>query len=164
MVNDVKTLKAYTDGSCLGNPGSGGWAVIFNNEECTVLKGFMCNTTNNQMELKSVLECIKYVRFHDFGNVKKLQIYSDSAYVVNSINNGWIYKWRFNCWKTEKGAEIKNKTLWLNLFSEIQAMKLEGITSFEMIKVKGHSGVSFNEIVDKIAKEQAKLAKEISQN
>ena len=89
---------------------------------------------------------------HDF------ELYSDSAYVVNTINNGWLTKWQLNNWKTTKGDDVKNKDLWKELALIWHKMHKQNI-KITIIKIKGHSGNTFNEMVDALAKEQAMIAK-----
>ncbi|MCL2821708.1 MAG: ribonuclease HI, partial [Firmicutes bacterium] len=86
MGKDLKTVTIYTDGACSGNPGPGGWAaiLIFNGFE-KVLSGGETNTTNNRMELLGIIKGLKAIKEPCF-----LKIYSDSAYFVNAINQGWL--------------------------------------------------------------------------
>ena len=87
-------------------------------------------------------------------------IYSDSAYVVNSIINGWIDVWQRNNWQTTKREDVKNKDLWEE-FIELRA-KADNIgVCITLNKIKGHSGNTFNELVDKLAKEESMKAKQI---
>lgn len=147
-------LRIYTDGACSGNPGPGGWAVVFNkNEECETLCGSEENTTNNRMELLAVIKALEKIkeekRDNKLKNYSSFEIYSDSAYVVNAIVKGWLYAWKLNGWRTSRGEEIKNKDLWNVLYD----LLFEGI---KFIKIKGHSGNTFNELVDKLAREQSR--------
>lgn len=151
-------VRIFTDGACSENPGPGGWATVFNTaNECSTISGNEKMTTNNRMELKAVIEALKKVL--DENKSTKYELYSDSAYVVNSINNGWINKWQQNNWKTTKNDDVKNKDLW----EEFVCLK-DRIESFgiyiKIIKIKGHAGNAFNELVDKLAKEESLKAKE----
>ena len=109
------------------------------------------------MELKAVVEAFKKIlKEHTRG--MEYELFSDSAYVVNSINNNWIENWRMNGWKTTRGEDIKNKDLWL-MFLKLRGKLLEKNIQLTISKVKGHSGNTFNEYVDKIAKEQVLVAR-----
>lgn len=154
----MKKVKIYTDGACFGNPGPGGWAVVINTEKgCMKYTGHEADTTNNRMELEAVIHCLK--RILEYGkHDTQFYVYSDSAYVVNSINNNWIKCWKKNGWKTKRGEPVKNKDLW-----EQAAICLESVNDacieVKMIKIKGHSGNTFNEMCDRMAKEAASSVK-----
>lgn len=152
-------IRAYTDGACSGNPGPGGWAaIILFAEDQQEITGFENNTTNNRMELKAVIETIKLVVSLRLQPGVKLDIYSDSAYVVNAVKNGWIKKWMHKGWMTSgwmaPPTEIKNKDLWEQLYKH-----LTGAVEVNLIKVTGHSGNKYNEIVDKLAKREITIYK-----
>lgn len=151
-------IRIFTDGACSENPGPGGWAAVFNKEEhCEEISGHEVNTTNNRMELMAVVKSIsKILKEHIAGT--EYELYSDSAYVVNSITNNWVNVWRLNGWKTTRGEDIKNKDLWLKYLS-LRGKLLEREIPFTIIKIKGHSGNTFNEYVDKIAKDEVLLAR-----
>ena len=139
-------IKIYTDGSCIGNPGKGGWAaIIFNNNEKKILKGSKDLTTNNQMELTATIKALEYISTKD-----KIQIYTDSKYVKQGITE-WITKWKINGWKTSKKVEVKNKDLWLELDN------LTSKNSIEWVWVKAHSDNDLNNEVDLLAKKEAGL-------
>ena len=158
-------IKIYTDGSCLNNQNSfnvGGWGCIFVDEESdtkenlTVYTGAEKNTTNNRMELTAVLVALKKLHKKDF---KLVEIYSDSAYVINAVKNNWLKSWKNNNWKTSRGGEVKNKDLWvefLNLVKETKEKKIK----IRFVKVKGHSGNKYNEMVDREAVAAAENLKE----
>ena len=152
-------IRIFTDGACSENPGPGGWGAVFNREEnFDEICGHECETTNNRMELMAVVESLKKIlKEHIKGD--GYELYSDSAYVVNSINNNWIENWCMNGWKTTRGEDIKNKDLWLQ-FLKLRGKIIEKKILLEIHKVKGHSGNTFNEYVDKIAKEQVLLARQ----
>lgn len=152
-------IRIYTDGACSENPGPGGWAVVFNTaSKCRTISGSEKNTTNNRMELKAVIEAFKKIAYKGRPGVQ-YDIYSDSAYVVNTINNHWIDAWKKNNWQTTKREDVKNKDLW----EEFDALKTKaeklGIC-ITLNKVKGHSGNTFNELVDKLARAESIKAKE----
>ena len=153
-------IRIFTDGACSENPGPGGWAAVFNSEnKCNTISGNEMMTTNNRMELKAVIESYKKVLSKAPNNNIKFELYSDSAYVVNSINNGWLDKWQQNNWKTTRNEDIKNRDLW----EELVALRSKAESSniyIKIIKIKGHTGNTFNELVDKVAKEESIKAKE----
>lgn len=152
-------VRIFTDGACSENPGPGGWAAVINSDKrCFVIRGNEKNTTNNRMELKAVIEAFKKI-LASYKRTNRYELYSDSAYVVNSINGGWVEKWMKNGWKTTKNDDVKNKDLWeqfVLLRDEIRGKRI----TVEIIKIKGHAGNAFNELVDKLAKEESMKAKE----
>ena len=105
-------ITIYTDGSCIQNPGNGGWAAIMliNNEK-KVISGYKKNTTNNQMELMAAIEALKKIPIGE-----EVQIYTDSKYVKMGITE-WIEKWSQNNWKTSSKKKVKNLELWKELSS-----------------------------------------------
>ena len=137
-------IKIYTDGSCLGNPGNGGWAaIIIEDEKKTRIKGNKKNTTNNQMELLAPIKALKKI-----PRGSNVQIFTDSKYVKSGITE-WIHNWKKNGWKTANKQPVKNKELWT---------ELDLMTSEFKIKwswVKGHSTDILNNEVDLIAREAA---------
>ena len=139
----MKTVEIYTDGACLGNPGPGGWCaiLIYKGVEKTI-SGLNKETTNNRMELAAAIEGLKALK-----EKCKVVLYSDSAYLVNSINENWIENWQKNNFK-----KIKNVDLWKELIYQIK------IHNVRFIKVKGHSDNKYNNKCDLIAREQAKQA------
>ena len=141
-------ILIYTDGACSGNPGPGGWgAILMYKEHKKELSGGCKNTTNNIMEITAVLEALKQLKYPCNSEV---EIYSDSAYVVNAFNNGWIYNWKKNNWKTASKEPVKNKELWEELYSLVKKFN----ASF--IKVKGHSDNCYNNRCDEMARNAIK--------
>ena len=139
-------IKIYTDGSCLENPGNGGWAaIIIDDEKKTEIKGSKKNTTNNQMELLAPIEALKKI---PIGS--KVQIFTDSKYVKSGITE-WIHNWKKNGWKTADKQPVKNKELWEEL--DLLANKFEISWNW----VKAHSTDELNNEVDLIAREAANL-------
>ena len=137
-------IKIYTDGSCLGNPGDGGWAaIIIENEKKTHIKGSKKDTTNNQMELLAPIKAIEKI-----PQGSKVQIYTDSKYVKSGITE-WIHNWKKNGWKTANKQPVKNQDLWTKLDNMTIAYEIEWIW------VKGHSSDKLNNEVDLIAREAA---------
>ena len=137
-------IKIYTDGSCIGNPGSGGWAaVILNGNKQDIISGRKKNTTNNQMELMAAIKALIF-----FSKKQKIRIYTDSNYVKEGITN-WIKIWEKNNWKTANKKKVKNVELWV---------KLNTLSNFHDIEwkwVKAHSGDPMNNMVDKLARKAA---------
>lgn len=155
----MNEVKVYVDGSCLENPGIGGWSVVLCYPfECKTLKGSEAETTNNRMELTALIEALKKITTDGDAENEKYTIYSDSAYVVNAIKQNWLENWKCNGWKTKNDEDVKNKDLWQSLDNLIYALS-DKRQLWALVKIKGHSGNSFNEMADSIAKEQAKLLK-----
>lgn len=145
-------IRIYTDGACSGNPGPGGWAaIILFEHDKQEISGYELDTTNNRMELRAAVEALQLSL--NLGH-KKIDLYSDSAYVVNAVKNKWIKKWGENGWKTVNREPVKNKDLWLKLVS-----LLSKSSDINFIKVKGHSGDKNNEKVDTLAKREVERAK-----
>ena len=139
-------IKIYTDGSCLSNPGNGGWAAIINiNGEIKKISGNEKNTTNNRMELMAPIKALKNINSKD-----PIEIFTDSKYVKNGITE-WINTWVLNNWKTSKKENVKNKDLWLELH------KLNQSLNVKWNWVKAHAGDPLNEEVDMMAKKAANL-------
>ena len=136
----MEEVIIYTDGACSGNPGPGGWGSILmykgNKKE---ISGGSLDTTNNIMEMTAVIEALKLLKF-------PCDVKFDSAYVVNAFNNGWIYNWKRNNWKTADKKPVKNQELWEELYSLFKIHKVE------FIKVKGHSDNEFNNRCDELAR------------
>lgn len=138
----MEKVTIYTDGACSGNPGPGGWgAILMYNGNKKELSGGNKDTTNNIMEITAVLEALKALKFPC-----EVDLYSDSAYVVNSFNQGWIYNWLKKGWKTASGEPVKNKELWEELYNLTQTHKV----TFH--KVKGHADNEFNNRCDELAR------------
>ena len=144
--------KIYTDGACSGNPGPGGYAFMILGPKMNLkASGHKENTTNNHMELLAIIRALKHLDSLIKTGRKNITvtIYSDSAYCVNSIEEGWLYIWKKNNWKTKNGSEVKNLELWIELYNFLNKTKMK----VKMVKVKGHSGDKYNELVDKAAKD-----------
>lgn len=139
-------IEIYTDGSSLGNPGPGGWGVVITggNKVLKELGGYDKNTTNNRMELLSVIEALKYIIKNYKDN--KVIIHADSAYVLGGVTT-WIHNWEKNGWRTANKKEVMNQDLWKELITLVREFK--GELSWQ--KVKGHAGVEHNERADVIA-------------
>ncbi len=139
-------ITIYTDGSCLSNPGSGGWAAIISEDnKKKIISGNEKNTTNNRMELLAPINALREIK-----SGSKIKIYTDSQYVRNGITE-WINTWLSNDWKTSKKEDVKNKDLWIELYN------LTKFLDIQWIWVKAHDGNPLNEEVDLLAKRAANL-------
>lgn len=135
----------YTDGSCMGNPGPGGFGFIIINDKTNKISYYLeqfDKTTNNRMELQSVISALNSIPY-----LNKVTVYSDSEYCINGINQNWITNWQKNGWKTSSGTLVKNRDLWEDLVDAINRHKW---VSFK--KVKAHNNDVYNEYADKLAK------------
>ena len=151
--------RIFTDGACSGNPGPGGWAAIITfSEKYKILSGNEVNTTNNRMELLSVVMALFKIINEYRNECDEITIISDSAYVVNAINKNWLKLWKSKGWNTSQDKQIKNADLWKKLDNLLDLFEVIEIKiNFE--KVKGHSGNYFNELVDKKAREEVNIIK-----
>lgn len=146
----MKKVTIYTDGACSGNPGPGGWgAILMCDGTKKEISGAKQNTTNNVMEITAVLEALKMLKFPC-----EVQVFSDSAYVVNAFKQKWINNWQKNNWKTASKEPVKNRELWEELY------ELTKKHNVEFIKVKGHSDNEFNNRCDFLATTAIKNRKE----
>ena len=116
----MKKVILYTDGACSENPGVGGWAFVlqYKNVQKKVAGGELL-TTNNRMELKAVIEGLKALK-----EGCEVEVYSDSAYVVNAFQNNWIISWQLNNWKNSQKKEVLNRDLWEELLDLISKHKV----------------------------------------
>jgi ribonuclease HI len=138
----MHNVQIYTDGACSGNPGAGGYAAILMcNGKTRVISGAKQNTTNNQMELMAVIEGLNAL-----NKPCIVEIFSDSAYVVNAFNQGWIEMWIKNGWRTSSRKAVQNVDLWKRL---IELTKTHIVTFH---KVKGHADNKFNNRCDELAR------------
>ena len=139
-------IKIYTDGSCLENPGKGGWAAIINdNGNIRKINGSEKNTTNNRMELMAPINALKNI-----NSKEEINIYTDSQYVKLGITE-WINTWVKNDWQTSRKEDVKNKDLWMELYN------LNNSLNVKWNWVKAHAGDPLNEEVDLLAKKAAGL-------
>ena len=142
----MEKVIIYTDGACSGNPGPGGWGtILMYNGNKKEISGAKNNTTNNVMELTAALEGLKMLIFPC-----EVELYSDSAYLVNSFSQGWIYNWKKNNWKTASKEPVKNKEIWEEIYNLTQIHKVK------FIKVKGHADNEFNNRCDEMARNAIK--------
>ena len=146
MIN--KMLKIWTDGSCLGNPGPGGWGFIATDGKNTAERcGGEKNTTNNKMELTAVIKALTAAKKH-----AEVEIHTDSQYVKNGMES-WIKNWKAKGWKTADKKPVKNQELWQQLDELASNIKIHWVW------VKGHAGEEFNERVDDLARSAAESYK-----
>ena len=139
-------IKIYTDGSCLGNPGNGGWAaIIIDDKKKIQIKGSKKDTTNNQMELLAPIKALKKI-----PKGSNVIIFTDSKYVKSGITE-WIHNWKKNGWKTASKQPVKNKELWTELDNLNNEFKIKWNW------VKGHSADKLNNEVDLIARGAANI-------
>ena len=137
-------ITIYTDGSCLNNPGNGGWAAIINiNNKIKKISGSVKDTTNNKMELMAPIKALQEIK-----EKQPIEIYTDSKYVRLGITD-WVHKWIKNNWQTSKKEPVKNKELWIQLYELTKSYEIKWIW------VKAHAGNIFNEEVDLLAKQAA---------
>ena len=136
----MKKVQIYTDGACSGNPGPGGWgAILMYGVVKKELSGGEANTTNNRMELISVITALEALR-----EPCQVELYTDSQYVSNAVNLGWLDSWEMRGWR-RKGGEVKNPDLWKKLVPLLE----KHMVSF--IWIKGHAENEYNERCDELA-------------
>lgn len=137
----MKQVIIFTDGSCIGNPGPGGYGVILKHRDRDdELKGGELHTTNNRMEM---MACI--VALESLTEQHMVSLTTDSKYVKDGIEK-WIKNWKKNDWRTKAGQPVKNKDLWVRLDAQVQRHTIKWSW------VKGHSGHPDNERADQLAK------------
>jgi ribonuclease HI len=141
----MKQVDIYTDGSCSGNPGPGGWAALLRHEapgglKERVLTGSEPLTTNNRMELSAVVEALAALT-----GPCDVALHSDSAYIVNALNEGWLENWQRRGWLTADKKPVKNRDLWERLDAERRRHRVR------FVKVKGHAEDVLNNRVDGLA-------------
>ena len=145
----MKIVKIYTDGSCLQNPGPGGWgAVLIYNDKIKELSGGEADTTNNRMELTSVIKALSCLKFPC-----RAEITTDSKYVCDAFNKKWVYSWERNNWKKSDGKMALNIDLWTEL------LELSRIHECSFEWIKGHAGHLYNERCDTLARREAEKIK-----
>jgi len=138
----MEKVTIYTDGACSGNPGPGGWAaVLLYKDQRKEISGAKKETTNNEMEITAVLQGLKMLKFPC-----DVEVYSDSAYVVNTFSKGWIYNWEKKNWKTADNTPVKNVELWKEILTLTKTHKV----TFN--KVKGHADNELNNRCDELAR------------
>lgn len=144
----MKQVTLYTDGACSGNPGAGGWGAVLLFGECK--KELSCSeaeTTNNRMELMAVIQGLSKLKYPC-----EVEIYSDSAYVVNAFNQNWLDSWEKNGWRKADNKPVLNADLWQSLLA------LTRVHTVQFRKVKGHSDNELNNRCDELARAAIRLA------
>lgn len=137
----MKKVTIYTDGACSGNPGVGGWgAILFYRDEKREISGYEENTTNNKMELTAAIKALERLK-----EPCEVELYSDSAYLVNAFLEGWLTKWQMNGFKSSNKKPVQNVDLWQKL------IELNNIHKITWIKVKGHADNVYNNRCDALA-------------
>ena len=137
----MKTVTIYTDGSCEGNPGRGGWAAILRyNKKEHVLMGGSPRTTNNRMEMTAALKALQSLK-----EPCAVKLHTDSQYLKRAFTDGWLNRWHSNGWLTSNKQPVKNQDLWKDLWSEAQKHEVQ------WIKVKAHANNKLNNRADALA-------------
>lgn len=148
----MNTYEIYTDGACSGNPGAGGCSyILLDHKNNTEYKEsfYSSSATNNRMEMSGAIFALERLKTIT-SEKSKVKIFSDSQYLINAFNKGWITKWRQNNWKLNQGDDVKNKDLWKAL------VNLSQLFDIEWIWIRGHSDNHYNELCDELAKEAIK--------
>ena len=139
----MKKVTVYTDGACSGNPGPGGWgAVLIYGDVKRELSGGEAETTNNRMELTGMISALKALK-----EPCEVSLFTDSKYIADAINAGWLRSWKQKGWK-RKGGELKNIDLW----TKLDALLTEHHT--EVVWVRGHADSELNNRCDELAAAQ----------
>ena len=137
----AKSIEIYTDGACSGNPGPGGWGAVLRYKGVEKeLSGGEKDTTNNRMELTAVIKALEALKERC-----SVTLYTDSKYVSDAFNQGWIYGWLKKDWKKSDGKPVLNRELWQRLY---ELWKQHDIT---LVWVKGHADNAYNNRCDELA-------------
>lgn len=137
----MKKVTIYTDGACSGNPGAGGWgAILFYKNQKKEISGFEKETTNNKMELTAAISALQMLK-----EPCEVELYSDSAYLINGFNEDWITKWQMNGFRNANKKPVQNVELWQQLIEFNNTHKIA------WIKVKGHADNKYNNRCDQLA-------------
>ncbi len=148
----MKQVTIYTDGACSCNPGPGGWgAVLFYKDKMKEISGYNANTTNNQMELTAAIKALELLK-----EPCNVDLYSDSAYLVNAFAQDWITKWQMNGFRNAKKKPVENPELWQ------QIIEFNNKHKINWIKVKGHADNKYNNRCDELA--TGEIAKNANKN
>ncbi|HHU53528.1 MAG TPA: ribonuclease HI [Clostridiaceae bacterium] len=145
-MTEQSQVDIYTDGACSGNPGPGGWAAIlkvgpFEKE----ISGFAPNTTNNRMELTAAIKGLS-----ELNRPCKVNLYSDSAYLVKAFNENWLENWQRNGWRNAAKQPVSNSDLWQQL------LNIAAQHEINWVWVKGHSDNPYNNRCDELAVQEIK--------
>lgn len=145
MAAVLPAVTIYTDGACLDNPGAGGYGVVLESGgRRRELSGGFRRTTNNRMELLAAIAGLRILK-----KPSQVKLYSDSRYLVSSLSQGWVEKWRTNRWMKDKKTRVPNHDLWKQL------LDLCAVHQVEFVWVAGHTGVPLNERCDRLALQAA---------
>lgn len=137
----MKQVTIYTDGACSGNPGPGGWgAILIYGDKKLEISGYEDHTTNNRMELTAPIAALKRLK-----EPCAVDLYSDSAYLVNAFVKRWLDSWQRNNWLKSDKKPVENQDLWQEL------LRLTSIHRVRWIKVKGHADNPYNNRCDELA-------------
>ena len=148
-LNPRQEVKIYTDGACKGNPGPGGWgAIIVIDGKEIELFGGEASTTNNRMELTAVISSLSFLDFLE--TPCNVTLTSDSKYVVDAIEKGWLENWEKHGWKKADKTPVLNTELWQQLTILLNKHNVN------LVWIKGHAGHEYNERCDKLAQNQAR--------
>ena len=143
----MKEVEIYTDGACSGNPGPGGWAaVLLHKDHRKEIFGYDAATTNNRMELLAPIRALEALKEPCI-----VDVYSDSAYLVNAFRQGWLESWKKNNWRKSDKKPVENQDLWKELVILSERHRIS------WHKVKGHSDNVENNRCDELATQQIKL-------
>jgi ribonuclease HI len=146
MRRQLKTITIYTDGACSGNPGPGGWAAVMRyGEHRKELCGYMPETTNNRMEVFAAIQALDQL-----NQPCEVTLHSDSAYLVNAIERGWLENWQRNGWKNAAKQPVENQDLWRLLLTVMAKHTVR------FVKVRGHADNEHNNRCDALATDQIK--------
>lgn len=146
---EKKHVTIYTDGACSGNPGPGGWGAILEyGEKRLEISGFEGHTTNNRMELTGPIKALERLK-----ESCEVSLYSDSSYLINAFNKGWLTSWQKKNWVKSDKKPVENQDLWKEL------LKLCDIHSVKWIKVRGHADNARNNRCDQLAREAIRSGK-----
>jgi len=138
----LRKVTIYTDGACSGNPGPGGWgAILMYQDVKKEISGGEKDTTNNKMELLAAIEALSLLK-----EPCEVELYSDSAYLINCFQNGWLESWKKKNWMNSKREKVKNIDLWMQLD------ELSKVHKITWIKVKGHADNVYNNRCDELAR------------
>lgn len=147
----MKQVCIFTDGACSGNPGPGGWGAILRYGKVEKeLSGGERETTNNRMELSAVIAALSALK-----EPCAVRLQSDSKYVVDAVQKGWLYSWKNRGWRKSGGDPVLNQDLWEKLLELLDVHKVE------FLWIKGHAGHPENERCDALAVEQSRKFSEM---
>jgi len=144
-INNLRKVKIYTDGACLGNPGPGGYGVVLlYGQARKELSGGYRLTTNNRMELMAAI-----MGLQSLTEPCAVTVFTDSQYVVNAMTKGWVHRWRQHGWMRNKKEKALNSDLWELLLA------VGGRHQVVFVWVRGHAGDPENERCDALSKQAA---------